>query len=304
MKTYLLRHVQVFFYSLGQLARTPFASLMTIAVIGIALALPSGLYLLIDNAQRVSAGWDGSPKISLFLKQDTGDKVAKDLAKKIRRMPAVRSVDYIAPDEALAEFRRWSGFGDVLDALDHNPLPPVLIVQPAKGSEDPNAVERLLNELRRHGDVESARLDLAWVKRLYQLLQLARRGVWILAVLLGLAVALIMGNTIRLAVLNRRDEIEIIKLVGGTNAFIRRPFLYTGLVQGVAGALAAWALVSTVLALLSQPIADLAHLYASSFVPQALGVRGTLILLGAGGALGWLGSRLAVGRHLRDIEPR
>ena len=304
MKTYLLRHVQVFFYSLGQLARTPFASLMTIAVIGIALALPSGLYLLIDNAQRVSAGWDGSPKISLFLKQATGDKVAKALAKKIRRMPAVRSVDYISPDEALAEFRRWSGFGDVLDALDHNPLPPVLIVQPAAGSEAPNAVERLVNELRRHGDVESARLDLAWVKRLYQLLQLARRGVWILAVLLGLAVALIMGNTIRLAVLNRRDEIEIIKLVGGTNAFIRRPFLYTGLVQGVAGALAAWALVSAVLALLSQPIADLARLYASSFVPQALGVRGTLILLGAGGALGWLGSRLAVGRHLRDIEPR
>ncbi len=304
MKTYLLRHVQVFFYSLGQLARTPLASLMTIAVIGIALALPSGLYLLIDNAQRVSAGWDGSPKISLFLKQDTREKVAKGLAEKIRRMPAVRSVDYISPDEALAEFRRWSGFGDALDALDHNPLPPVLIVQPAAGSVDPNAIEQLLHELRRHGDVESAQLDLAWVKRLYQLLQLARRGVWILAVLLGLAVILIMGNTIRLAVLNRRDEIEIVKLVGGTNAFIRRPFLYTGLVQGIAGALAAWALVSAVLALLSQPIADLARLYASSFVPQALGGRGMLILLATGGALGWLGSRFAVGRHLRDIEPR
>ena len=304
MKTYLLRHVQVFFYSLGQLARTPFASLMTIAVIGIALALPSGLYLLIDNAQRVSAGWDGSPKISLFLKQNTGDRVTKDLAEKIRRMPAVKSVDYIAPEDALAEFRRWSGFGDALDALDQNPLPPVLIVQPVANSENPNAVERLVDELRRHGDVESAQLDLAWVKRLYQLLQLARRGVWILSVLLGLAVILIMGNTIRLAVLNRRDEIEIIKLVGGTNAFIRRPFLYTGLMQGIAGALVAWALVGAVLALLSQPIADLAHLYASSFVPQALGARGALILLGAGGALGWLGSRFAVARHLRDIEPR
>ena len=304
MKTYLLRHVQVFFYSLGQLARTPFASLMTIAVIGIALALPSGLYLLIDNAQRVSAGWDGSPKISLFLKQNTGDRVTKDLAEKIRRMPAVKSVDYIAPEDALAEFRRWSGFGDALDALDQNPLPPVLIVQPVANSENPNAVERLVDELRRHGDVESAQLDLAWVKRLYQLLQLARRGVWILSVLLGLAVILIMGNTIRLAVLNRRDEIEIIKLVGGTNAFIRRPFLYTGLMQGIAGALVAWALVGAVLALLSRPIADLAHLYASSFVPQALGARGALILLGAGGALGWLGSRFAVARHLRDIEPR
>jgi cell division transport system permease protein len=304
MNTYLLRHTQVFFYSLGQLARTPFASLMTIAVIGIALALPSGLYLLIDNAQRVSAGWDGSPKISLFLKQNTSHKLAKGLAEKIQRMPAVKSVEYISSEEALAEFRRLSGFGDALDALDYNPLPPVLIVQPAPSSDNPNALERLVNELRRHGDVESAQLDLAWVKRLYRLLQLARRGVWILAVVLGLAVVLIMGNTIRLAVLNRRDEIEIVKLVGGTNAFIRRPFLYTGLVQGIAGALAAWALVSAVLALLGQPIADLARLYGSSFVPQALGARGTFILLGAGGALGWLGSRLAVGRHLREIEPR
>ena len=180
----------------------------------------------------------------------------------------------------------------------------MLIVQPAASNQGPNAAEQLVNKLRLHGDVESARLDLAWVKRLYQLLQLARRGVWILAVLLGLAVVLIMGNTSRLAVLNRRDEIEIIKLVGGTNAFIRRPFVYTGLVQGIAGALAAWALVSTVLALLSQPVADLARSYASSFVPQALGARGTLILLGVGGVLGWLGSRFAVGRHLRDIEPR
>lgn len=304
MKTYLLRHLQVFFYSLGQLARTPFASLMTVAVIGIALALPSGLYVLIDNIQEVSAGWDGSGKISLFLKQRTGDKGAQRLAEKIRTMASVATVDYVSPDQALAEFRRLSGFGDALEALTENPLPAVLIIRPTESADNPTRLEQLLNELRQLDQVDLAQLDLAWVKRLYALLQLARRGVWILALLLGLAVVLIMGNTIRLAVLNRRDEIEVIKLVGGTNAFIRRPFLYTGLLQGLAGGLAAWGLVSTVLALLRQPISELASLYASRFSVHALDVRATAVLLGVGAVLGWLGSRIAVSRHLHDIEPR
>lgn len=304
MKTYLLRHMQVFFYSLGQLARTPFASLMSIAVIGIALALPSGLYVLIDNVQRVSAGWDGSGKISLFLKERTSDKVAKRLAEKIRHMPVVAAVDYMSPDEALAEFRQLSGFGDALDALAQNPLPAVLIVRPTGIADNPVSLEQLLNELRQLDHIDLAQLDLAWVKRLHTLLQLARRGVSILALLLSLAVVLIMGNTIRLAVLNRRDEIEVIKLVGGTNAFIRRPFLYTGLLQGLAGGFAAWALVSAVLALLAQPISDLANLYASSFSVHALGAHATATLLGVGAMLGWLGSRIAVGRHLHSIEPR
>jgi cell division transport system permease protein len=304
MKTYLLRHLQVFFYSLGQLVRTPLASVMTIAVIGIALALPSGLYVLIDNVQRLSAGWDGSGKISLFLKQGTVDRDAQRLAEKIRRIAAVAAVDYMSPDQALAEFRRLSGFGEALNALGENPLPAVLIVRPTAKADNPTSLEQLLNELRQLDQVDLAQLDLAWVKRLYALLQLARRGVWILALLLSLAVVLIMGNTIRLAVLNRRDEIEVIKLVGGTNAFIRRPFLYTGLLQGLAGGLAAWALVSAVLALLAQPIHDLANLYASRFSVHALGARATTILLGTGAVLGWLGSRIAVGRHLHEIEPR
>jgi cell division transport system permease protein len=304
MKTYLLRHMQVFFYTLGQLARTPFATLMTIAVIGIALALPSGLYVLIDNVQRVSAGWDGSGKISLFLKESASGKAAQRLAEKIRRMPIVATVDYMSPDQALTEFRQLSGFGDALEALAQNPLPAVLIVRPTASADNPTNLEQLLNELRQLDQVDLAQLDLAWVKRLYTLLQLARRGVWILALLLSLAVVLIMGNTIRLAVLNRRDEIEVIKLVGGTNAFIRRPFLYTGLLQGVAGGFTAWVLVSTVLALLAQPISDLASLYASSFSVHALGARATAMLLGVGAILGWLGSRIAVGRHLSDIEPR
>ncbi|MFQ6021761.1 MAG: permease-like cell division protein FtsX [Acidiferrobacterales bacterium] len=304
MKAYLLRHLQVFFYTLGQLLRTPFASVMTVAVIGITLALPSGLYVAIDNLQRLSAGWDGSAKISLFLKREAGDEVAQLLGQTIRRMPKVARVEYISPASALAEFKQLSGFGEALDALDHNPLPPVLIVQPADGFDNPASLEELVQQLERHGEVDLAQLDLDWVKRLHALLQIARRGVWILATLLALAVVLIIGNTIRLAVLNRRDEIEVIKLVGGTNAFIRRPFLYTGLLQGVAGALAAWLLVSLSLSLLAGPVRELASLYASSFHTKSLGIQGTAVLLVVGAILGWLGARIAVGRHLRDIEPR
>lgn len=304
MTAYLLRHLQVFFYSLGQLARAPFASLMTIAVIAITLALPAGAYIMIDNVQRVSAGWGGSAKISLFLKRGTDDKAAKRLAEKIRAMASVASVDYISPDAALADFKRLSGFGAALDALDYNPLPPALIVRPADEFNEPDRLEGLVKRLSRHGEVELAQLDLEWVKRLHAMLQIARRGVWLLASVLGLAVVLIIGNTIRLAVLNRRDEIEVIKLVGGTNAFIRRPFLYTGLLQGVAGGLTAWLLVSLGFGLLAGPIRDLTSLYASQFRTAGLGVQGAAALVALGGLLGWLGSRIAVGRHLRDIEPR
>ncbi len=177
-------------------------------------------------------------------------------------------------------------------------------MQPASEFDNPASLEQLLNELAEHGQVDLAQLDLEWVRRLHALLQIARRGVWILATLLGTAVVLIVGNTIRLAVLNRREEIEIIKLVGGTDAFIRRPFLYTGLLQGIGGALMGWVLVSVSLGLVAGPVRELARLYASGFQPQGLGIGGAATLLTVGAVLGWLGSRIAVGRHLRDIEPR
>ncbi len=304
MISYLLRHLQVFFYTLGQLAGTPIASLMTIAVIAITLALPTSLYLLIENVQRISTGLDGSAKISLFLKADVDDAAATQLGKRIRQIPGVAAVDYISPKQALAEFKRLSGFGETLDTLSHNPLPPVLIVQPARTLDTPQKLDDLVKRLRENVEVDLAQLDLQWVKRLHGLLQIARRGVWLLSVTLGLAVVLIICNTIRLAVLSRREEIEVIKLVGGTNAFIRRPFLYIGLLQGAAGALAAWVLVSLCLWLLADPIGVVADLYASNFRAQGLGGWGVVVLVGVGALLGWLGSRIAVGRHLGSLEPR
>ena len=304
MTGYLLRHLQVFFYTLGQFARAPIASLLTIAVIAITLALPTGLYLLIENVQRISTGLDGGARISLFLKADVDHATAAQLSERIRQTLGVATVEYISPKQALAEFKRLSGFGETLDTLTHNPLPPVLIVQPSRTLDTPQKLDDLVKRLRANGEVDLAQLDLQWVKRLHGLLQIARRGVWLLSVSLALAVVLIIGNTIRLAVLSRREEIQVIKLVGGTNAFIRRPFLYTGLLQGTAGALAAWALVSLCLSLLAGPIGAVADLYASNFRAEGLGSYGIAILVGVGALLGWLGSRIAVGRHLGNLEPR
>lgn len=303
MINYLLRHVQVLFFSLGQLARTPIATLMTLAVIGITLALPAGLYVLFDNLQRASHGWDAGVQISLFLKLDTPEQGALALQDRIRAMPGVAAVQYISRAQALSEFKRMSGFGDALDVMDTNPLPPVLVVRPSAAASSPDTARALVQTLAHQPGVELAQLDLEWIKRLNAMLALAQRGVMILAVLLALAVLLIIGNTIRLAILNRRSEIEVIKLIGGTDAFIRRPFLYAGLLQGLFGALAAWLLVSAGRLLLSGPAEDLAGLYGSRFELSGLGLENGLWLVLCGTVLGWLGSRLAVGRHLYAIEP-
>jgi len=302
LRTYFRRHADVLRQTAAQLMRAPLASLMTIAVIGITLALPAGLYLFIANLERMSQGWDTGGQISLFLERGTSAATADKLARRISAMPSVARVDYISPKHALAEFTRLSGFGEALTMLEENPLPPVLTVHPVPEAA-PAAVEALVKELRGLDAVDSAQLDLDWVRRLHALLGIARRGALMLAVLLGLAALLTVGNTIRLAILNRRDEIEVMKLMGGTNAFIRRPFLYSGVAHGLLGAAAAWLILALVLILLNDPIRELGILYGSDLRIEGLGPKGTGLLLAIGAALGWFGSRFSVGRHLRAIEP-
>jgi len=302
LRTYARRHAHVLRTTLAQTVRTPVASLMTIAVIGITLALPAGLYVVIGNLERVSAGWDAGGQISLFLKRDTSDSEAGKLADRVRRIRGVASVEYISRSEALAEFKKLSGFGNALNLLDDNPLPPVLTVHPTSAAE-PEAVAKLVDQLRGIDAVEFAQLDLDWVRRLHAMLVIAERGVLVLAGLLGLAVLLTIGNTIRLAIMNRRDEIEVMKLMGGTNAFIRRPFLYAGILQGFLGALMAWIIVGLVIWFLDGAISDLAALYGSDLSIQGLSAADSGVLLALGALLGWIGSRVSVQRHLRAIEP-
>lgn len=303
LRVYLLRHMQVFFYSLGVLSRSPFATLMTTAVIGIALALPSGLHVVLQNAQQLSGGWDGAAQISLFLKRSVPNEEANRLARQLQKLPEVASVNYISRSEALQEFQRLSGFGDALEALKENPLPSVLVIHPTANASTPAATERLLQRLQAYPPVDVAQLDMQWVKRLYVIMELVRRGVVVLAALLALAVLLVVGNTIRLAIQNRRDEIVVMKLIGGTDGFIRRPFLYTGFWYGLFGGVIAWLLVSLSLSILSDPVERLTGLYQSQFELSGLDFTTTGILLGTSILLGLAGSWLAVGRHLRDIEP-
>lgn len=303
LRTRARLHAQVLIASLGRLYRAPFSSLMTVAVIAIALALPSGLLVLLDNLQRLNAGWDGTTSISLFLQQSVSDARADRLAEELRDWPRIDAVRTLHRDQALAEFRELSGFGEALDALDENPLPGVLIVQPAANAAPDQPIEALVEELGRLPEVELAQLDLQWVKRFSAMMDIGRRGVLVVGALLGLAVLLIAGNTIRLDIQNRREEIEVCKLIGGTDAFIRRPFLYGGFWYGLLGALLAWLLVAVGLWLLDEPVRRLAGLYDSGFLLGGPSLEGVGLLLAAGVGLGLAGSWLAVGRHLRAIEP-
>ncbi|MGB5425858.1 MAG: permease-like cell division protein FtsX [Gammaproteobacteria bacterium] len=302
-RTFLQRHTQVALDSLGRMYRNRLASAMTAAVIAIALAMPSGLYLLLGNLERLSGSWDGQASLSVFLQQDITDDRAQTLAAQVRDWPEVDSVQLITPSQALEEFGQQSGFADVLGVLEENPLPFVLIVLPAGDSLDPAAASALRERFSKLPETALAQLDLQWVQRLAAILDIARRVILIISALLALAVMLVIGNTIRLEIQNRREEILVTKLIGATNGFVRRPFLYAGIWYGVLGALLAWLVVEAGFWLLSEPVSRLAGLYHSDFSLETLPLQLLGILLAGGTVLGLLGSWLAVGRHLAAIEP-
>ena len=218
-------------------------------------------------------------------------------------MPEIAQVQFVSRQQALAEFKRNSGFAEAMQALQDNPLPHLLLVQPVLGQGGSEGIQALVQQLGQHIEVEVAQLDMDWIKRLYSILDFLQRGAWLLAIILSLAVLLIVGNTIRLAIENRREEIIIIKLIGGTNGFIRRPFLYTGFWYGLFGALIALLIITATLLLLSGPLQELSLLYNKTLILSVLDLQTSLYLLFAGIVLGLAGSWLAVGRHLRDIEP-
>lgn len=300
---YLRHHLQMLVTSLGSLTRQPVSTLMTSAVIAIALALPAGLYIALDNASQISADWDGSTLISLFLKDNTDLKQAQKLAKRLRQNKEIEKVAIIDRDQGLKQFQRISGFGDAIEFLDKNPLPHVITIQPVVEQQRPDKVVHLVKTLQSEKLVELAQLDMQWVKRLYSLLDAAQRGVWIIGSLLALAVLLIIGNTIRLDIQNRREAIEVSKLIGASNAFIRRPFLYTGLWYGISGGLLAWLLIAVSLGIMADPVQKLAALDHSSYELSGLSGSDTATLILVSCLLGLGGSWTAVGRHLSAIEP-
>ena len=289
--------------SLMRVLDSPGSSVLTWLVIGIALALPVGLNVALDNVSQMSAGWDSPAQISLFLQREVSPDRLRELEGEMGARQDVSETRIILREEALDEFRTLSGFADVLASLQENPLPDLILVTPDAALDGPG-VSALRVELQGISGVAEAVLDMEWLQRLNSLMELSRRLVLAIGGMLVVGVMLILGNTIRLAIESRREEIVIVKLVGGSSGFVRRPFLYTGLWYGVGGGVLAALLVSAALWFLEKPISDLAILYESAFQLSGLGVMGSLNLVILGGLLGLAGAWLAVSRHLARIQPR
>ncbi len=302
MKHWLTQHRLVLQSALRRIFNPPVAGLLNIMVIGIALSLPVGMYVLLQNAQGLLQQFSSTPQLSVFLnltaKADDIDK----LRKQFERHPNIASVTFVSRETALQQLKQNSELDDVISGLDKNPLPDAFLIEP--NSSEPVVLNALRTELANLPQVEVAQLDSAWAYKLAALLKFANLAVLILASLLSLALIAVTFNTIRLQILTQRDEIEVSKLIGASNSFIRRPFLYFGALQGLLGGIAAYLLISISLALLNYPLAALSQLYASSFTLHGLSLADSLSLLLFSLYLGWLGAWLSVSKHLAAIEPR
>ncbi|GAB4255042.1 MAG: permease-like cell division protein FtsX [Methylomicrobium sp.] len=303
LQAYLDIHAHAMFSSLGRLARSPMTSIMTISVLSIAIALASGFYLLVANVQQLTGGLEDSNQISLFLKGEISDQAGTVLAEKIRQMTDIQNAKVITKQQGLEEFREYSGFGDALKALDKNPLPTVIQVSPEQSVEDGPRLDQLFKKLTELPEVDFGQLDMQWIKRLKSIMELVGRGVTLLSFILGLAVLFITGNTIRLELHNRRDEVMIAKLVGATNRFIQRPFLYTGFWLGFGAGWLAWLVVTIMMFILQQPIDRLSGLYSSAFAMRYFSFGEMLALIGISSLLGVIGAWAVLCYQLRLTRP-
>jgi cell division transport system permease protein len=276
---------------------------MIVLVIAVTLALPAAMYLVIKNAQSIGSNWENALDFSIYLKSEVTLEDATRLAGLIRQRADVAQVTIISAQDALDEFKSASGFGAALDHLKTNPLPHTLVVRPS-GANTEQSMILLHEEIGNLPEADLVQVDTEWVQRFHAILDILRRAIAIGAVLLGVAIVVIIGNTIRLDIQNRRDEIEVTKLIGASNAFVRRPFLYSGLWYGLGGGLLALALVRYGLYALEQPVRRLAGLYNSAFSVLELDLSESLLIAGTGVLLGLAGSWLAAARHMRRIEPR
>lgn len=276
-------------------------SLLTALVIAIAIALPTSLYLLLNNVEALLNSWDQQSNLTLFLDSNLSEEAAKNLDEKVRAWPEISKTRYISAEQALEDFRASSGLQEVLGTLDENPLPAAIVLQP--NVQEIAALEVLEQKLAKLSGVESVVIDTAWIARLNAMLELGKRFILALGLALSCAVLLVIFNTIRLAIANRADEILITKLVGATDAFVRRPFLYTGAWFGFGGGVIALVLAETLIILLQKPVIQLATLYQSNYLLQGVSLSELLLVPLMGLTIGVLGAYMAVSKHLRELVP-
>lgn len=303
-EAYLLNHAHGLFSSLGRLSRAPFTSSMTILVLAIAISLAACFYIVVGNVQQLTGNLQASNQMSLFLKDHITDAAGQKLAEQLRQNASVEAIKFITKSQAMEEFKANSGFGDALNALDSNPLPSVIQVMPKNALENSEEIDKLMAEFKQLPQVDFVQVDMQWVERVQTIMLIASRGVLLVSLLLGFAVTFITGNTIRLELQNRQDEVFISKLVGATHSFIQRPFLYTGFWLGFIGGFLAWLIVTIMLLILENPVERLSTLYNGSFELLFLSFSEFILLLMISSSLAVLGSWAVLHYQLRQLKPQ
>jgi cell division transport system permease protein len=304
LSAYRDAHAHALFSSLGRLVASRLNAVLTIIVLSISISLACGFYLLVENVQQLTSDLEASNQISLFLRDDVSLASATKLANGIKLDPSVQTVKVITKEQALKEFEDFSGFGEAVRALEKNPLPIVLQVIPKNSLEEGQNIETLVENFKQAGEVDFAQLDMEWVKKLQLMIDVADMSMVLLGVLLSLAVLFITGNTIRLELHNRIDEIVIAKLVGATNSFVQRPFLYSGFWIGFFSGVSAWFIVTIMMLILKQPVEKLSMLYHSSFHLLFMGFFETIALIFVSAGLGITGSWVVVQLQLKKLKIR
>ena len=296
-------HAHALFSSLGRLVASPFTSIMTIAVLAIANSLASGFYILVNNLQQLTGNFETSNQISLFLRDDVSDMHANKLANNVRDNINVKEVKLITREQALADFKSYSGFGAVIERLEENPLPIVIEVLAKNTLDDKETLSSLFKSFQQYPEVDFAQMDTQWVERLQSIVSLVRLFTSLVNMLLAAAVLFIIGNTVRLELHARREEVVIAKLVGATNSFIYRPFLYTGFWIGFLSGMSAWFIVTILMLILRQSVEVLSELYGGGFHLMFLSFSETLAMISLTSFLGVLGSWVVLICQLQNTRP-
>ena len=300
MNQWLNQHIQPLRMVLARMRQNLLGTVLICCVMGVTLSLPAILFTIVDNLGQVAGGVESKPQLSLFLKLDASSSAKEAIAEKLKKHTDIAKYEFVSKESAWEQMQQNANTADISASLNKNPLPDAYFVTPKE--INPKNVGRLQKEMQQWDGVELAQVDSNWIKRLDTVLKLGKKAIFVLVALLGFALIAVIGNTIRLQIMTQLEEIEVSKLIGATNQFIRRPFLYAGTLYGLGGGLAAWLIVLAVVQLFNTSVTEIADLYASQFRLSMPNAIITIAMLLSAVTLGWLGSFVAVNRSLAKIE--
>lgn len=300
MSIWLSHHWHALLRALRQLVISPVTSLLSVGVFGVVLSLPAGIFLLLENLQTVSGHATESLQLSIFLDTNARQADVERINARLEQVPAFESFQFISKEIALQQLQQESGLAEAMRNLGKNPLPDAFVINLGQMAAD--EIERMREAISAWPGIAQVLVDTDWARKLDAILDLGRVIVWMLAGLFGAALIIVIFNTIRLQILTRRDEIELSRLIGATDSYIRRPFLYFGAIQGLAGAVLAWSILALVIFKLNESLFELARLYATTWALSHFSWQHNLLLLAFSGGLGWFGARWSVARHLARID--